>query len=155
MPREKPLHVGIAQLSPVRVAHRLCILPRVSDRSRRGIRKTFQFLREWIVDFGLDPETLLHIGIPANDDDGLTTYDCCIEFPLPIEEEINGVTQKMLPGGKYAVLRIEKRAVEISRAIRRFHRDYIPGNKILIDEGRPIYEIYFKDTMEYCVPVLG
>ena len=31
--------------------------------------------------------------------------------------------------------------------------DYIPDNQIVIDEMRPVYEIYYEDILEYCVPV--
>ena len=86
----------------------------------------------------------------------LITYDCCIEFPLPLDDErSDDIRQKSLPGGTYAVLRIEKIRSKIARSIRQFQRDYIPENQIIVDESRPIYEIYYKDTMEYCVPITG
>lgn len=132
----------------------LRVFPTSSQNHRTRIHKTFQILREWVVGFGLDPDTLLHIGIPSLDDQGLTAYDCCIEFPLPIDEECDGVSQKTLPGGKYAILRVKKSPALISRAIRQFQGDYIPDNRISVDQNRPIYEIYYVDTMEYCVPIL-
>ncbi len=148
------LHVGIAALSPLRVAHLLCLFPTPTRVERSRIRKTFQLLREWVVGFGLDPDTLLHIGIPSLDDKGLTTYDCCIEFPLPIDEESGGITQTTLPGGRYAVLRLRKIPALISKAIREFQGDYLPDHGIALDPDRPTYEIYYVDTMEYCVPIL-
>ena len=154
MSNENRLRVGIASLSSVHVAHLLCAFSTSSQKHWPRIHKTFQLLREWVVGFGLDPDTLLHIGIPSLDDKGLTTYDCCIEFPLPIDEESNGVSQITLPGGKYAVLRIKKSPALISKAIRRFRGDYLPDNRITVDQSRPIYEIYYVDTMEYCVPIL-
>ncbi len=103
--------------------------------------------------FGLDPDTLLHIGIPTLDKNELVTYECCLEFPLPIEIENEKFGQKTLPGGPYAVLRIKKNPQEIRKAIRQLYSDYIPDYEIVIDEMRPVYEIYYEDLLEYCVPV--
>lgn len=148
------LHVGITRLSPVHVAHKLLIFPASPKNPDGKIRKTFQVLREWLVGFGLDPDTLLHVGIPTLDGKKLITYDCCIEFPLPIDDEGEDIKQKDLSGGRYAVLRIEKKPARIAKAIRQLNDDYMPENQIIVDESRPIYEIYYKDTMEYCVPVI-
>ena len=115
--------------------------------------EAFQIIREWVVMYGLDPGTLLHIGVPTLDGKEIVTYDCCIEFPLPIDDESDEVKQKTLAGGGYAVLRVDKKPGEIGKAIRQLYGDYIPENQIVIDESRPVYEIYYEDTMEYCVPV--
>jgi len=155
MPNTNLLHVGITNLAPIQVAHKLCVFPVSPNRPFKKIKETFQSLREWVVNFGLDPDTLLHIGIPSLDGKVLVTYNCCIEFPLPIYETSNGVDVKPLSGGMYAILRIEKKPSKISKAIRQFHGDYIPENQIVIDEHREIYEVYFVDTMEYCVPIIG
>ena len=155
MPSKNLLHVGITNLSSIQVAHKLCAFPASPNMPFKKINETFQSLREWVVNFGLDPDTLLHIGIPSLDGKVLVTYSCCIEFPLPINETSNGVDVKSLSGGTYAILRIEKKPNEISKAIRRFHQDYIPENQIVVDENRQIYEIYYADTMEYCVPIVG
>jgi DNA gyrase inhibitor GyrI len=149
------LHVGIASLAPVRVVHQLCIFPTPPNNPDGKIRRTFQSLREWLVGFGLDPEALLHIGIPTLDGRELITYDCCIEFPLPIDDEGDDISQKELPGGRYVVLRVEKKRDKISKAIRQLNDAYIPENQITVDVSRPVYEIYYKDSMEYCVPVIG
>jgi DNA gyrase inhibitor GyrI len=155
MPSKDLLHVGITNLSPVQVAHKLCIFPANQNKPFKKINETFQSLREWVANFGLDPDTLLHVGIPSLDEKVLVTYSCCIEFPLPIDEGSNGIDIKSLSGGLYAILRIEKKPSKISKAIRQFHGDYIPENQIVVDENRQIYEIYYADTMEYCVPVIG
>ncbi|MGZ6317603.1 MAG: GyrI-like domain-containing protein [Anaerolineales bacterium] len=148
--------MGIANLPPIRVVHKLCVF---SGNPKRypdpRIRKSFQSLREWLVGYGLDPDDLLHIGIPTLDNDDLVTYDCCIEFPLPIDDESEGIRQELLPGGRYAILRIEKKPNKITKAIREFRGDYIPDNQLDIDASRPVYEFYYVDTMEYCVPIIG
>ena len=144
MSNKNLLHVGIANLPSIQVAHTLCIFPSSLNKPFKKINETFQSLREWVANFGLDPNTLLHIGIPSLDGKVLVTYSCCLEFPLPIDE-----------GGLYVILRIEKKSSKILKAIRQFHGDYIPENRIVVDENRQIYEIYYTDTMEYCVPVIG
>ena len=154
MPSKNLLHVGITDLSPIRAAHKLCIFPASPNKPYKKINEMFQSLREWVVIFGLDPDKLLHIGIPSLDNKDLISYGCCIEFPLPIEDDSHGVDIKSLSGGTYAILRIKKKKSKISKAIRQFHGDYIPENQIIIDEHRPIYEIYYADTMEYCVPII-
>jgi DNA gyrase inhibitor GyrI len=154
MKKQNLLHVEVRELSPLQVAHKLCIFPTGPKNHDKKIRKTFQTLRDWITGFGLDPDTLLHVGIPMLDNKGLITYDCCIEFPLPIDDEGKDIQQKSLEGGTYAILRIEKKPNIIAKSIRQFKGDYIVENEIIIDEDRPVYEIYFKDIMEYCVPIL-
>jgi AraC family transcriptional regulator len=147
------LHIGITDLPPVRVAHKLCLFRVGSNRPYKQIHATFQALREWLVTFDLDPDSLLHIGIPVLDEKLLVTYGCCIEFPLPIDSDRQDIDVQTLPGGRYAILRIEKTPAKISRAIRQFQADYLPEHHIR-DENRPVYEIYYRDTMEYCVPVI-
>jgi DNA gyrase inhibitor GyrI len=154
MPHIPHLHVGIADLAPMRVAHKLCLFPATPKRPDKKIREAFRSLREWATGFGLDPDTLLHIGIPSLDGKTLVTYDCCIEFPLPMDDASDGIDLKSLAGGFYAILRIEKKPDKIAKAIRQFHGNYIPENHILVDEERPIYEFYYADTMEYCVPII-
>jgi len=111
-------------------------------------------LREWTVRFGLDPKQSLHIGIPTMEERQLIMYECCLEFPLPMMEASTEIQLKTLPGGNYAVLRMEKISARIGKAIQRFHVDYVPDNDLVIDEQRPTYEIYYEDTVEYCVPIL-
>ena len=153
MTKKSLLHVGIVELAPVRVAHKLCIFPVSRTRPDKKIRAAFKDLREWVLNFGWNPDDLLHIGIPTVDGKDLVTYDCCIEFPLPLDDESAKVKQKILPGGRYAVLSIEKNPQKIAKAIRQFRGDYLHEHNIIVDEERPTYEIYYEDTMEYCVLV--
>lgn len=155
MTKQSPLHVGICELEPVQVIYKTCIFRHSKENPDKKIRQAFQALREWIVHFGLNPKELLHIGTPTIEDKQLVMYECCIEFPIPMMEEDEDIQVKTLPGGSYAVLRIEKSPAKIGNAIRRFHADYIPDNDLVIDDDRPAYEIYYEDTMEYCVPILS
>jgi len=153
MTKHAPLHVGVCKLEPVQVIYKTCIFRHSRENYDKKIRQAFQVLREWTVRFGLDPKQSLHIGIPTIEDKQLIMYECCIEFPLPMMEDNVEIQLKTLPGGNYAVLRVEKTPTKIGKAIQSFHVDYIPNNDLLIDRERPIYEIYYEDTMEYCVPV--
>ncbi len=159
MNKQNPLHVGICKLEPLQVIYKVCLfggrLENHDSRIDKRIRQAFQSLREWVVCFGLDPKHLLHIGIPTVEDKYLILYDCCIEFPLPMMEKKNDLALRILPGGEYALLRVEKTPAQIRKAIREFLGNYIPENHLLLDKERPVYEIYYKDTLEYCVPILN
>jgi DNA gyrase inhibitor GyrI len=143
------LEVEIRQLPELQVVHKLILFRSNTGNPDGIIRPAFQELREQIMGYGLNPDTLLHVGIPELVDSQLTSYDCCIEFPLPENLE----NMKTLLGGCYAVLSIEKIPAKIKSAIHAFIGDYLPDHSLLLDEDRPIYEFYFKETMEYCLPI--
>lgn len=154
MTKHNSLHVGICKLEPLQVISKTCVFRHSKENHDKKIRQAFQALREWTVRFGLDPKQLLHIGIPTVDDKQLVMYECCMEFHLPMLEDNTEIQLKILPGGNYAVLRVEKIQAKFGKAIQRFHADYIPDNDLVIDNLRPTYEIYYEDTLEYCVPIL-
>jgi DNA gyrase inhibitor GyrI len=137
------LHVELRTLQELQVIHSALGNP------DKVIRPAFKMLRQCVTEYGLDPDTLLHVGIPELSDGMLISYDCCIEFSLP--ESLDEA--KILPGGRYAVLTVEKTPSKIASAIRSFHGDYLSDHGLVLDEERPVYEIYFKDTLEYCVPI--
>ena len=89
------------------------------------------------------------------DGDILVTYDWCIEFSLLIQEDNPSLGVATLPGGKYAVLIVEKTRAKIGKAIRQFRGDYVFEHELILDEDRPIYEIYYDTTMEYCIPLIA
>jgi DNA gyrase inhibitor GyrI len=154
MAKQELLHVGICNLEPVQVVQKLCIFRDQIRNYNKQIRQTFRVLREWVPQSGLNPNELLHIGIPSTNDRDLVTYDCCIEFPLPLQEDNSNLRVCTLCGGKYAVLTIEKTPAKIKKAIRQFRAAYIPDHRLVEDDARPVYEIYYETTMEYCVPIL-
>jgi len=51
------------------------------------------------------------------------------------------------------VVKIAKDPRTIGDSIGRFYRDYVPQNDIRVDGTRPTYEIYWENTMDYCVPI--
>ena len=139
----------IRSLPDLSVVHRLLLFHGEKLNPDALIRPAFRSLRERVSGFGLDPDSLLHVGVPELADGQLTSYDCCIEFPL--SDGMDAV--KILHGGDYAVLPVEKKPARIGPAIRTFRGDYIPDHGLVVDEERPVYEYYFKDTLEYCVPI--
>jgi DNA gyrase inhibitor GyrI len=136
-------------LPDLTVIHRFILFHDQALNPDPVIRPTFRALRARLAGFGLDPDTLLHVGVPELADGQLVSYDCCLEYPLPD----NNDDLKILPGGRYAVLTVEKSTSKIGPAIRTFRGDYLPDHGLIPDEQRPVYEIYFKETMEYCVPI--
>ena len=150
--RTKPrdlLEVEIRHLPDVPVFHEFTLFGGQTPNPDRLIPPTFRRLHERLTDFFLDPDSLLHIGVPELSDGLLTSYDCCIEFPLPGSlDEV-----KIHRGGRYTVLTVEKIPSKISSAIRTFQGDYLPDHGLVLDEECPTYETYFQDTLEYCVPI--
>ena len=136
------------ELPDLRVIHSYCLFRSQAVNPDRIIRPAFRELRLRVSSYGLDPDTLLHVGIPEVVDGQLVSYDCCIEFPLPDETDT-----EILPGGRYAVLTVEKTPAKIVPAIRSFRGDYLPEHGFIVDEDRPTYEYTFTDTLEYCVPI--
>ncbi|HSB03424.1 MAG TPA: hypothetical protein VLE49_22425, partial [Anaerolineales bacterium] len=57
-------------------------------------------------------------------------------------------------GREIALLQVKKTPAKIGKALQRFYADYIPENHLVLDEERPTSKIYYKDTLEYCVPLL-
>ena len=129
-------------MEPVQVIYKTCIFRHAKENQDKKIHQVFQALRAWIIRFRLNPKELLHIGISTLDSKELIMYECCIEFPIPMMEEDSDIQGKTLPGGTYAILRIEKTQNKIGNAIRRFHADRIPDNDLVVDDERPTYEIY-------------
>jgi DNA gyrase inhibitor GyrI len=144
------LDVELRSLSDLQVIHRLLLFNSNPVNPDKVIRQAFRQLRQRVTENGLDPDGLLHVGVPEVVDGQLVSYDCCIEFPLPEAGDIN-----TLPGGQYAVLVVEKTPAKIRQALRAFQGDYLPDHGLIPDEVRPVYEFYFADTLEYCVPLLN
>jgi DNA gyrase inhibitor GyrI len=144
------LDVDIRNLLSLPVLYHACLLESTPRGVDRRIRRTFQGLRERASEYGLDPDSLLYVGIPEVVGGEAVSYTCCIEFPIPVEDAGPRGTP---PGGRYAVLTVDKVPAEIKKAIRALRGDYLLENDLIVDEDRRVYEIYFKNTLEYCVPI--
>jgi DNA gyrase inhibitor GyrI len=142
------LDVELRNLPDLQVIHRLLLFNSNTVNPDKVIRPIFRSLRQRATAYGLDPDGLLHVGVPEVVEGQLVSYDCCIEFPLPEQSDI-----KTLPGGQYAVLVVEKNPSKIRQALHAFQGDYLPDHGLIPDEQRPVYEIYFMDRLEFCVPI--
>ena len=145
------LSVEYVDLEPFRVAY-LTYRPEGNPLDMFGqVKAVFEKVTDWAVGHGLDLEKQRLMGIPVVEDGILVSYDCCMEVPGDAVEE--GVLFKMIPGGRYCVLVMSKDSEVISKSIARFYDEYLPQHKLIVDESRPVLELYTRDLMEYCVPV--
>jgi hypothetical protein len=51
------------------------------------------------------------------------------------------------------VLWLEKDSVTIGERIGQFFSEYVPQYQLILDATRPGYEVYYAQTMDYCVPI--
>ena len=147
------LVVSIQDLPPVHVAFIDYQAGSEQGDFHSEIRACFQRVQSWVRDLGHDPYSVLNVGIPDVRDGQLVSYRCCVQIPEDVQSGSEGVEIKELPGGRYAVVKIDKDPQIIGASIGRFYQEYAPQNDIRIDGMRPTYEIYWQDTTEYCVPI--
>ena len=119
-----------------------------------GVQATFRRVQEWVQGIGLELSTLLHIGTPVLQAGRLVRYECCVEVPAPVQDGLGEAGIQDLPGGRYAVLSMEKDPAVIGPSIGRLYGEYLSQAGLQVDARRPTYEIYFESTMEYCVPAM-
>ena len=126
------LDVELRGLPDLQVIHRLLLFNSNPVNPDKVIRPAFRQLRQRVTEVGLDPDGLLHVGIPQVVDGQLVSYDCCIEFPLPKANDC-----KDLPGGQYAVLAVEKTPAKIHQALPRFPGRLSPRSRTYNRRGTP------------------
>lgn len=148
------LSVSIKELPAVHVAYIDYKANAERADFHNEIRKCFQRVQNWVRKLDYDPYTLLNVGVPNVVDGQLSSYGCCVQVPEDVQSGSDGVDIKELPGGRYAVVSVEKDPRIIGDSIGRFYQEYVPQNNIKVDGTRPTYEIYYESTMEYCVPIL-
>lgn len=117
------------------------------------IRACFRRVQSWVARLGHVPYSLLNVGVPNVEDGQLLSYGCCVQIPEDVQSGSDGVDIKDLPGGRYAVVKIDKDPQAIGDSIGRFYQEYSPKNNIRVDGMRLTYEIYWEDMMDYCVPI--
>jgi DNA gyrase inhibitor GyrI len=91
--------------------------------------------------------------VPFTDGPTLLRYWCCIEAPEGLAAGEDAVQVRELAGGRYAVLTLVKDSDTIGPSIDRFYSEYAPAHGLTLDETRPPIEVYYPETMDYCVPV--
>jgi DNA gyrase inhibitor GyrI len=147
------LSVSIRELRPVHVAYLECKVNAEEGNMHSRIGECFERVQAWVAEHGCSPRTLT-VGVINAVDGHLSSYECCIQVPEQVQSGSEDIGIQELPGGRYAVVSIEKDPRIIGDSIARFHQEYVPQNQLEIDGMRPTYEIYYEKTMEYCVPIL-
>jgi DNA gyrase inhibitor GyrI len=150
---EQPLHVTIQDLTPVFIAYVSCQLQQRTGSYNEQIRDGFQHIKDWARQCGYDLSELRVIGIPRTNGTQLVGYDCALELPEAISQDTEDIQTKQLPGGRYAILSLEKNSNMIGETIGRFLAEYVPQHQLIIDPQRPSYEVYYEHTMNFCVPL--
>lgn len=153
-PAGPALSVSIRDLLSVEVAYTRCRVEQAAGNFSDQIRDGFQVVKDWATQRGFDLSLLKLIGIPQVINGQLTSYDCCIELPEPVDVNEERIQTKQLTGGKYAVLTLEKDSATIGETIGHFFEVYVPENKLVIDDDRPSYELYYEHIMDFCVPIV-
>ena len=148
------LAVSIRDLLPVEVAYTRCRVEQSAGNFSDQIKDGFQVVKDWAIQKGFDLSLLKVIGIPQVSNGQLTSYECCIELPEPVDLNEEAIQSKQLTGGKYAVLTLEKDSATIGETIGRFFAEYVPEHELVIDNNRPNCEIYYEHIMEFCVPII-
>lgn len=149
----QPQKVTIQDLMPIPIAYMSCQLQQVTGSYSEQIRDGFQRIKDWARQHGYDLSQLRVIGIPRTNDAQLVGYECALELPEVISQHREDVETKQLPGGRYAILSLEKDSSTIGETIGRFFAEYVPQHQLVIDTQRPSYEVYYERTMDFCVPL--
>ncbi|BAJ64904.1 MULTISPECIES: GyrI-like domain-containing protein [Anaerolinea] len=150
---EQPFHVTIQNLTPVFIVYVSCQLQQATGNFSEQIRDGFQRIKDWAQQRGYNPSALKVIGIPRTNGAQLVGYECALELPEFISQDIQDIQTKLLPGGRYIILSLEKDSNTIGETIGRFFAEYMPQHQLIVDPQRPTYEIYYEQTMDFCVPL--
>ncbi len=145
-----PLQVSLENLPARRVTFLVC---RPEGDPDPVIRSHFDRVKEWAQRYGSDPARVPAIGIAEVADGRLQAYQCCIPIPDDAPDNSPEMGIQTLPGGLYAVLRIQKQSNVIGQTIGRFFQEVVPAAAWQIDPTRPTCEVYWAETMDFCVPV--
>ncbi len=146
------LYVTIQELPSIHVAY-IEYKPDAEQRNMHAeIGDCFRRVQAWVRERGYDPLTRT-IGAIQMVDDQLASYACCVQIAEEVQSGSGGVAIKDLPGGRYAVVSMEKDPDIIGESIGRFYREYVTQHSLEIDRRRPTYEVYYESRMEYCVPI--
>lgn len=131
------LLVNVRELPNLRVIHSYCLFRSEIGNPDKVISPAFRDLRLRLSGFGLDSDSLRHVGVPEVVDGHLVSYDYCIEFPLP--DYASGI--QIFAGERYAVLTMEKNPRKIVSAIRAFRGDYLLDHGFILVKDVPFISI--------------
>jgi len=149
------LDASTIEMAGWRVAYLAYQTSQTSGDFDHAIRRTFDRVKTWVRGHGGTVDTVPAIGIASVQDGKLQSYECCIPISENLSpDEDSALDVKVLPGGKYVIVKIEKQSEIIGETIRRFFEEYVPNANLQIDNSRPTYEVYWDKTMDFCVPIL-
>ena len=155
MARNPSLRVSIVEMTGWRVAYLTFQTSQAAGNFDHAIQSTFDQVKSSVRNHGGTTDAVPAIGIASVLDGKLQSYDCCIPISENLSsDEDSALGVKVLPGGKYAIVKIEKQSEMIGDTIRRFFEEYVPNARLQIDNSRPTYEVYWDTTMDFCVPIL-
>ncbi len=152
-PIEQPWHVTIQDVMPVSIAYTSCQLHQATGSYSEQIRDGFQRMKDWARQHGYDLSKLRLIGIPRVNNAQLVGYECALELPEAASQFTKDIQTKQLPGGRYAILSLEKNSSTIGETIERFFTEYVPKHQLVIDPRRPSFEVYYERAMDFYVPL--
>ncbi len=155
MASSNPLNVSHVDLTGWRVAYLTFATAQAAGNFDQAIQRIFEQVKSWVREQGGTTDNVPAIGIASVIDGKLQSYECCIPISAELVSDEHGDLKiKVLPGGQYAILTIEKQSERIGETIRRFFEEYVPNVRLRIDDSRPIYEVYWDTTMDFCIPIL-
>ena len=148
----QPLQVTIRDLPPTTIIYTSVLLQQMKGSYNDQIRDGFEKIKDWARRQGYDPSALKVIGIPHVNGTQLIGYECALELEI-VSLNTEDVHTKQLPGGRYAILSLEKDSATIGETIGRFFAEYVPQHQLIVDPQRPNYEVYYEHVMDFCVPI--
>jgi len=148
----QPLQVTIRDLPPTTIIYTSVLLQQMKGSYNDQIRDGFEKIKDWARRQGYDPSALKVIGIPHVNGTQLIGYECALELEI-VSLNTEDVHTKQLPGGRYAILSLEKDSATIGETIGRFFAEYVPQHQLIVDPQRPNYEVYYEHVMDFCVPL--
>jgi DNA gyrase inhibitor GyrI len=150
---QSSLTVHIRDLPPHELVCLTCQLDQATGQFSTQIGDGFGELKQWAAQQGATVAELLLIGIPHVTGRQLVAYDCCVQHQPSATSLPQGWQTKQLPGGRYAVLTLEKDSATLGQRIGQFFAEYVPQHQLTLDTTRPSYEVYYVQTMDYCVAI--
>jgi DNA gyrase inhibitor GyrI len=147
------LQVHIGELPAREVVCLTCQVDQVTGQFSTQLRDGFAQVKQWASSQSALVAALLIIGIPHVVERQLMAYDCCVERPNTTSPVPQDWDIKHLPGGRYAVLTLDKDSATIGERIGQFFAEYVPNHQLILDATRPSYEVYYDRTMNYCVSI--
>lgn len=162
---QMPVRIEVKELPDMHVAY----IRHIQGYPDSRIRQAFEWVCKWAAARNLLGPNSLVIGIP-HDNPGVTPvdrrrYDACVTIPHEIVAAQGAVSIQDIPGGKYAMGRIEVSASEshrIGEMIDHLYGEWLPDSGYQADDKPPL-EIYYATDgkpagtwicMDFCIPIV-